>query len=202
MGKRLAAVGMSAIIAAGGFGVAAVNPLGVAGAKPHLSTADPVASGAKAELTGPLDRSLAKLVADKTLTEAQAAKVKDAVKAEAKAARGKHKAGDAKHKANRMDRRAEMLGVVAKALGSSPDGVKAGLKDGKSVAAQAEAKGIDRQVVEDAVTKALTDRIDAAVKDGKLPADKAAKAKTHVAKAVDRILDADGSHAKGRHGAN
>ncbi len=34
MGKRLAAVGMSAIIAAGGLGVAAVNPLGVTSSPP------------------------------------------------------------------------------------------------------------------------------------------------------------------------
>jgi len=199
MGKRLAAVGMSAIIAAGGLGVAAVKPLGVAGAKPASSTAVPVASGPKAERTGPLDRALAKLVADETLTEAQAAKVEEAIKAEAKAGHSQHKGGHDKHRANRADRRAELLAVIAKALGSSPDEVKVGLEDGRSVAAQAEAKGIDRQVVDDAVTKTLTDRIDAAVKDVELPADKAAKVKANLATAVDRILDADGSHVRGRH---
>ena len=75
-------------------------------------------------------------------------------KAEVKAAREKHRAAA-------KDRRTETLGVIAKALGSTPDDVKARLKDGTSIAEQAKAKGVDRQVVDDALTKHLTAKIDA-----------------------------------------
>ena len=104
-------------------------------------------------------------------------------------------AGQAERKENRTARRAATLDVVAKAIGSTPDEVKAGLKDGKSIAAQAEAKGVDRQVVDDALTAHLNATIDTAVEDGKLTEERAAKAKEHVDQAVDRILDADGSGA-------
>ena len=49
--------------------------------------------------------------------------------------------------------------------------------------------------VDDALTEHLNANIDAAVKAGKLTEERAAKAKEHVDRAVDRILDADGSGA-------
>ena len=147
MGKKLAAVGMAAAIGVGGLAVAAVNPLGAAGAQ-----------------------------------EAPAACTKAEVKEHRKA------------------RRAATLAVIAEALGSTPAEVKAGLKDGTSVAAQAEAKGVDRQVVDDALTAHLNANIDAAVESGRLSEERAAKAKDHVDTAVDRILDADGSRIRDRRG--
>lgn len=185
MGKKLAAVGMAAAIGVGGLTVAAVNPLGVAGAQetPAATTQE---AGPVAAKEGPLARALAELVADGTLTQEQADAVADATKAEAEAGRA-----DRKEKAKA--RRTATLGVVAEALGSTPEEVKAGLKDGTSIAAQAEAKGVDRQVVDDALTEHLTANIDAAVADGKLTEERAAKAREHVDQAVDRILDADGS---------
>lgn len=195
MGKRLAAVGMAAAIGVGGLTVAAVNPLGVAGATstPTSQTA-PQQAGKKDHAgkkdnhkNGPLDRALAKLVADGTLTKEQATKVAEALKTEVKAGHEKGK-----------ERRQEVLEVAAKAIGSTPEKVAAGLKDGTSLAKQAQAKGVDRKVVADALAKVFNARIDAAVKKGSITAERGAKAKANVAKAVDRILDADG-HAKGSH---
>ena len=81
--------------------------------------------------------------------------------------------------------------------------MKAGLKDGTSVAAQAEAKGVDRQVVDDAAHRpppsAASMRPSQA---GTLTEERAAKAKEHVDGAVDRILDADGSRHPGRRRGN
>ncbi|MCU1358031.1 MAG: hypothetical protein JWM89_3449 [Acidimicrobiales bacterium] len=190
MGKRLAAIGMAAAIAGGGLTVAAINPLTAAGAAPTAVPAAPTPPGttAAAHRKGPLQRALDKLVANHTLTRAQADKVLAGAKAEVKAG-----------KATRKSNRQELLGVVAKALDATPEQVVAGLKDGTSIAAQAEAKGIDRQVVDDAVTKALTVRIDAAVKAGKLTPEQATKVKARLDRAVDRILDADG-HRLGRRG--
>lgn len=187
MGKRLAAIGAAAAIGIGGLTVAAINPIGMAGAQDASSTTVPAADGARAHRSGALERALMDLVADGTLTEAQAAKVKKAVISEAKTSRQ-----------NRKDRRADVLQVAADAIGSTPDEVKSALKDGTSIADQAEAKGVDRQVVDDALTKAITARIEAAVKAGTITADQGAKATARLDKVVDRILDADGT--KGRRG--
>jgi hypothetical protein len=189
MGTKLAAVGMAAAITVGGFTVAAINPLAVAGAQDAPAASAP--AGATRE--GPLQRALDKLVADETLTQAQADQVLEAAKAEAES-------GRAERKESRKARHAATLGVIAEALGSTPEEVKAGLKDGTSVAAQAEAKGVDRQVVDDALTSHLQGRIDGAVQDGTLTEERAAKAEEHIDGAVDRILDADGSRFRGRHG--
>lgn len=194
MGKRLAAVGAAAAIGIGGLTVAAVNPLSVAGAqdKPAAEAPGSGSAGAKGkgkvDRNGPLDRVLDGLVADGTLTTEQATKVTDALTAEV-----------AEGRQARKDRRAETLAVVADAVGSTPDEVRAALKDGTSIAAQAEANGVERQVVADALTKSMSARIDEAVKAGMITGDKGAKAKKKLPKAVDRTLDADGS-GRGRKG--
>jgi hypothetical protein len=54
-------------------------------------------------------------------------------------------------------------------------------------------------VVEDALTGALTTRIDDAVSSGKITEAQGAKAKEKVGQVVDRILDADGSRLGQRH---
>jgi hypothetical protein len=192
MGKRLAAIGVTAAIAVGGLAVAAVNPFQVAGASNASTTAattgtapTPAANVGK----GPLGQALKELVADKTITQAQADAIIAKVKSDVQANRKQRKE---KRKANRQ----ELLGVVAKALGETPQEVVAGLKDGKSIAAQAEAKGVDRSTVADAITKALTARIDRALADGKISSERAAKMKERLPKVVDRILDADGARLR------
>lgn len=197
MGNKLAAVGLAAAIGVGGLTVAAVNPLGVAGAQdtPAATTTTVVGGGSSsATREGPLKRALAKLVADGTLTQAQADAVTTATKSEAEA-------GKAERVEGRKDRRAALIAVAAKAIGSTPEDVKAGLAKGTSIADQAKAKGVDRQVVDDALTAHINAGIDTAVKDGKLTPERAAKAKKHVDQAVDRILDADGSGTHGGRGS-
>ena len=199
MGQRLAAIGMAGAIAVGGLTVAAVNPLSVAGATAGTVTTAAKPTPAKAKAirakagAGVLKKALDKLVAEKKLTRTQADEVLAATKAEAKA---EIKTRVEKRKTNRAD----LVGVVATAIGSTPDQVKAGIKGGTSIAAQAKGKGVDRQVVDDAVTKALTARIDAAVKAGKLKPARADRMKGNLDKAVDRILDADGSRIRNRTG--
>ncbi len=192
MGKRLASIGLAAAIGVGGLAVAAVNPLTGAGAQQGgtPTTTAPAAGTAKAHRAGPLERALDQLVADGTLTQAQADKVMEATKAEAEAG-----------KERRQDRRAAVAEAAAKAIGVSVQDLEAGVKGGTSIAEQAKAKGVERQVVDDAITKVMTERIDAAVADGTLTADQGAKAKEHLDKVVDRILDADGhrlGHRRGR----
>ncbi|WP_426570992.1 hypothetical protein [Aquihabitans sp. McL0605] len=185
MGKKLAAVGMAAAVTVGGFTVAAINPLGVAGAQ-DAPAAVTTSTGQKAAHDGPLARALAKLVADGTLTQAQADKVASTTKAEAKTA------VEARRE-KRTERRTELLAVVSKALGSTPADVKAGFKDHKSIATQAKDKGVDIAGVDAAIKGELTTRLDAAVKDGKLTQERADQAKANLDKAVDKIVNADGT---------
>lgn len=192
MGKRLAAVGAAVVIAGGGLTVAAINPLQVAGADNGPTTTAPVA-GAKADHRGPVATALASLVKDGTLTQAQADKVAATVKADVKTNR-------TDRRGKRTERRTEIVALVAKTIGSTPEQVRAGVKGGTSIAAQAQAKGVSRQTVSDALTKAFNDRIDAAVASGQIKAQRAEKAKARIPQAVTRILDANGSHAARPHG--
>jgi hypothetical protein len=75
MGKRIAAVGVAAALGVGGLAVAAINPLGVAGAQ------DSTEAPAGADRVGPLQRALDELVADGTLTQEQADAVLKAAEA-------------------------------------------------------------------------------------------------------------------------
>ncbi len=189
MGKRIAAVGIAAALGVGGLAVAAVNPLGIAGAQDDTTaTTAPADSAGGRE--GPLQRALDGLVADGTLTQDQADAVLDATKGEAQEAR-------TQRQQRRQENRAEVLQAAADAIGSTPDEVKAGVEAGTSIAAQAEAAGVDRQVVDDAITTLLAGRIDAAQADGRLTDEQAAKAKEHLDQVVDRILDADGQGGAG-----
>ena len=185
MRKTVAAAALAAALGLGGLGAAVLDPLQAVGAQ----EAPAGNAEARPDRAGPLERALASLVEDGTLTQEQAGAVRDRTKAEAEA--GKEK---------RQARRAEVLEAAATAIGSTPDEVKAALADGTSIAAQAEAAGVERQVVDDAVTEVLAARIDAAVADGRLTEERAAKAREHLDRAVDRILDADGSRL-GRGGA-
>jgi hypothetical protein len=187
MGKRLAAVTAAVVIAGGGLTVAAINPLQVAGANSAPTATSTPAPKSKAEHHGALAKALASLVKDGTLTQAQADKVASTVKADTKA-------GHKDRKVDRKARRTEIVALVAKTIGSTPEQVRAGVKGGTSIAAQAQAKGVTRQTVSDALTKAFNDRIDAAVAAGKIPAQRAEKAKARIPQAVTRILDANGSH--------
>ena len=183
MRTRLAALAATAAIGIGGLVVAAFNPMGMASAQ------DAPAAGPATGRHGPLVRALDALVADGTITEAQAAAVTERVGDEATDGRPAGK-----------ERRAATIEVVADALGSTPSEVEAGLASGRSIAAQAEAAGVDRQAVDEALTGALSERIDAAVEAGKLTEARAAKGREKLDGVVDRILDADGS-GTGRGGA-
>ena len=119
--------------------------------------------------TGPLQRALDKLVADEHPHPGPGRRGR-------RRRQGRGQGGRASARSRARPAAPRRSAVVAEALGSTPDEVKAGLKDGTSIAAQAEAKGVDRQVVDDALTAHLNGRIDAAVKDGKLTEERAAKA--------------------------
>jgi hypothetical protein len=96
-------------------------------------------------------------------------------------------------RAARRERRREALKAAAQAaadaIGVTKDELKAAVKGGQSVAELAQSKGVSVDDVKSAISKALGDRIDKAVSDGKITADQATKAKDRVAKVVDRLVN-------------
>lgn len=79
--------------------------------------------------------------------------------------------------------------AAATTIGVQVSDLKDALKSGQTVAAFAESKGVSTQSVIDAVVKAIGDRIDQAVTDGKVTADRAAKAKDKVPAIADRLVN-------------
>lgn len=67
--------------------------------------------------------------------------------------------------------------------------LKAAVKGGQTVGAFAESKGVSAGSVMDAIVEALDDRIDQAVSDGKLPAERATELKERVPRLADRFVN-------------
>jgi polyhydroxyalkanoate synthesis regulator phasin len=182
MHKRLATIALAGAVGLGGLGVAAVSPLGIAGAQDGSEQTSGVDDARRG---GPLARALDALVADGTLTQEQADAVVATTQDEVAEAR-------AERKEHRQERRTAVLDAAAGAIGSTPDDVRSGLRSGTSIATQAEAEGVERSTVEAAIGEVLRARLDAAVADGRLSEERAAKAAERLDEVVDRIVDADG----------
>lgn len=181
--KIVAGLVAAVSLGVGGLTVAAVNPLGVAGAQGSGSHAGPrgddrpgIERGSRSH---PLDTVLQDLVAKGTLTEAQADAVRDGVRAEVKEQPRRRRQG-----------RRGVVKTAAATIGITPEELATQLKAGKSIAEVAAAEGVERQTVLDALIKAAEARIDAVAKTGKIDAEKAtdlkAKAREKLAKVVDR----------------
>jgi hypothetical protein len=79
--------------------------------------------------------------------------------------------------------------VSAKTIGISPADLRAALVSGKSVADVATAHGVEPATVVNALVAAGTARIDKAVADGHLDADRAAKLKARLPQLAQRFVD-------------
>jgi hypothetical protein len=79
--------------------------------------------------------------------------------------------------------------AAADAIGVTKDELKAAVKGGQSIAELAKSKGKSVDDVKSAISKALSDRIDKAVADGKITAGQATKAKDRLPKLVDRLVN-------------
>jgi len=210
----IGAIGVTAL-AGGSLALAVANPLGIAGAQDEPTTtvspttAPPTATppsegdgaGPKPGRGRPHDRphalqeTLAELVANGTITQAQADAITGTLKAKIEAA-GKdgtarpdkpHKPGGPGRHGGSMKR--DMIETVASVLGMDADSVKAELKAGKSLAEIAQARGVDPQRLVDAITTKMVERIDQAVAEGKLPAERAAAMKAELGERVSRIVN-------------
>jgi len=114
-----------------------------------------------------IKQALAGLVADKTLTQAQADKVASTLAASGVAAGGpgqKPMIGPR----GLAGRDGAALGAAAKALGMSESDLLTQLRSGKSLAAVAKAKGVDVQKVVAALVAEAKQRLADAVKNGRI----------------------------------
>ena len=78
--------------------------------------------------------------------------------------------------------------AAASTIGVDVSEIKAAVKGGQTVGEFAESKGVSAQSVVDAIVSALNDRIDQAVADGKIPAERAAKVEERVPGFADRLV--------------
>jgi polyhydroxyalkanoate synthesis regulator phasin len=182
--KKLVAGGVAALsIATGSLAVAVLNPLGAANAQTDGTTTTAPATGstgatAAPERGGPLKSVLDALVADGTITQAQA----DAITAKLDAAR----AAEPRREMGGPGLAGAKLDDIASVLGITTADLQSQLQAGTTLRAIAGDKV-------DALTTLLTDkanaRIDQAVTDGKITAETAATMKAAVPAKVTAMLD-------------
>ncbi|MBS1837199.1 MAG: hypothetical protein JST64_05825 [Actinobacteria bacterium] len=186
--RALAGVAVTAAVAAGGLTIAAVNPLGIAGAQDGGSTTSTVSAPRRnastpmaGRATKVLDQSLAALVKDGTLTQAQA----DAVKAEVVETSDSLRS---EQRTRRKERRQAMESTAAATLGMSAADLRTELKAGRTLAQVAQEKGVDPQKVIDALVAQADKRIDQAVSDGTVDATRAATMKQNAATRIQSLV--------------
>jgi hypothetical protein len=92
------------------------------------------------------------------------------------------------------------LAVAAGALGISEDELKTALREGDSIAEVASERGVDVQTVLDALVADATSRIDEAVADGDLDADRAAQLKEALPERITAFVSGEGPRGPGHHG--
>ena len=198
--RTVAGVALAGAIGVGGLTVAAVNPLGIAGAQDGSSTtttattvANPSQQGAARQgaRTKVVQDALASLVTDGTLTQDQADAVAARLRDAAKQARS-----DRHDK--RSERRQEMVGVAATALGMSSEDLTSALKDGQTLKQVAESRRVEPQKVIDALVAAADERIDAAVTSGRLDALRADRLKERATTRIERLVN-EGARRRGGH---
>ncbi len=195
MRKLIASVALVTAVAVGGLTVAAVNPLQIVSAKSSTTSTKSASAGASkaraargAVANRLLDQALASVVKKGTITKAQAVAVRQAIRDTAEEFRAEHK-GKATGVAIRKALRRGVLKTSATAIGVTPKDVVAGLKDGKSIAQIAQAKGVDPQTVVAAIVTAGNTKVDAGVTAGKIDAARAAKIKQRIPALATKIVN-------------
>jgi hypothetical protein len=129
---------------------------------PSYAAAAPAPRPDSAARVERIKQALAGLVADKTLTQAQADKVASTLAASGVGPLGGPLGGP------RVIGPGQALTAAAKALGMSKSDLLTQLRSGKSLAAVAKAKGVDVQKVVDALVAEAEQRLAEAVKNGRL----------------------------------
>ena len=162
MRKHLAIIGLSAgLVGGGAAGLALTGTAGLAGAQDQTtSTVAPdsgAATPAKPDHSARLAETLAPLVADTTITQAQADAVIAALEAAGPPDGGRDHGGPGGRHGGPGGRHGGPGGeAAATALGMTTDELRTELESGKSIADVASEKGVDLTTVTDAMLAAET----------------------------------------------
>lgn len=201
--KLLAGTVAATSLGVGALAVAAVGPLGTAGAQED--EAAPTAAmcgsaegeGGRRERPHLLEDVLEGLVADATLTEEQADAVQGGLHQRAEEWRAEHPRSEhprsehgpfGRRRARPVLRGA--LAAAAEAIGVEPHVVRQARCDGSSIAEVAEGAGVGRQAVVDAIVVKASERIDRAVVAGRIDEERATELKADLPTHAARIVDA------------
>jgi hypothetical protein len=201
MNKRFASAGLAAgLLAGGGAGLAlGVTSISSAASSPSVNVVDdPAATDPATDETADrpdrgawLDEALQPLVADGTITQAQA----DAVTAALQAARPEGRpGGPGRGHGIGHGRDGHGLEAAATALGMTADELRTALQDGQTIAEVAAAKGVDIQTIIDAMTAELKTHLDEEVAAGEHTQEEAdAKLADAIERITERLDDTQGS---------
>jgi polyhydroxyalkanoate synthesis regulator phasin len=201
MKKSVVAAGLTAGLIGGGAAGVILGSGGVSGAQETATTTTAPAAGTEEGVRGDrpdpsakLGETLAPLVADGTITQAQADKVVETLLA----ARPEGGPGGRGHGPGGGRFGGE---AAATALGITVDELRTALREGSTIAEVAQEKGIDVQVVIDAIVAERTEQIAAAVADGKLTQEQAderlADLEAKVTERVNQALPEGGRGGRG-----
>jgi polyhydroxyalkanoate synthesis regulator phasin len=169
----VASLAASSVLGGGAVGVVLSSPV-VAVAQED--TGDAVTD----QRAGAIEEVLAGLVADGTITQAQADAVAEALVAALPSRGGRH----GHHAWFGISTAAEVIGIDAAEL-------VADLQDGSSVAAVASANGVDAQAVIDALVTEAMERLDQAVADGRLTAEEAADKEADIVDSITAFVNGE-----------
>jgi len=172
MKKLLVATLAAAALGAGATVIAAVDPLGSAGAQ----TTPPAPAPATPER--PVASVLSGLVADGTLTQQQA----DTVEARLAQFRKDHRPI--------ADAAKEAVSVAASTIGIDVKDLRTQLRSGMSVAAVAAAHNVDEKTVVDAVVTDISGKIDQAAANGTITSERATTMKAKLPERVTKLVEA------------
>ncbi|MFV2040195.1 MAG: hypothetical protein ACC660_08120, partial [Acidimicrobiales bacterium] len=147
---------------------------------------------------GGLSEVLGGLVADGTLTQDQADAVVEAIdQARTEGRLGDR--GDAKGRRGPRGARGGPIQVLGD-LGVDADTVRQGLADGLTIGEIADANGSSAAAVADALVEQMTERLEAAVENGRIDEADAAEKATRFEEKVDDIVNGEFEFGKGRRG--
>lgn len=178
-GAAAVAIGAS-VLTGGALGVAFTTPLGAGAATAQtdstaVTTTVPGAAGDASATARPatppwVSEVLDALVADGTLTQDQRDKVQTSLEA-ARPEGGPR--GEGRGPGGRHGRGGPGLDAAAEALGVSADELRTALQDGSTIAEVAASKGVDVQVVIDAIVADMSAHVDEHLADGDITQEQA-----------------------------
>ncbi len=175
MRKTIAALATAAALL-GGFGAAVIIQSPTAA---NAQEDGPEAT--EVELAVPLwiDETLSDLVDEGVVTREQADRVGAALSERLGDVRGRH--GRGLH-----------LEAAAAAIGIDVEDLVTALREGQSIAQVATANGVSRQTVIDALVAGMNDRLDQAVEDGKLTAERADEIRAEARDRITAMVNGEG----------